>query len=524
MAPSDQISAYEQLERMKQSAGRTGYPSRARIEQINQISRWMDRQNAVGSVPLIDFAFAPDLLARLRAHSLLTIGDLTVRSAAALQSLGFTPGEVGELRFVGLSVHRKLAAAHRPPPARRPLAEADLIMRLGLPISSLGFQNHRVDHFLEAGLLKVQEVIDLTVDQLKKKGVVPIRIRELDDVLRRLGLARGMTIPASTARDLAELRARVDLRRQNRTLRQAWLFRRHNADTGSIPFIDFDLEPSVRTALSEAKIYTVADLERVPRSHVLGWGLDELEIRTFEIILMSLGRKFATSAAADAKPLSQTELWARLRIPVDQLGLGPSAASQLIATGAESVAQLIGFDSERLLELHLSRITVNQFDQVLANLGLARGMVLPADVARQLVPFRAPPPRSAERVRASAPKKPKPAPAQPVVSLPKAPPPEAPHAPTESARVEVAVRPKILQAARALKDHPVEEFGFSTRAQNCFRAEGIVTIRDLVKKSDDKLLRVRSFGQTTLDGVRAELARLGLRLNLRDEDLDRRGR
>jgi len=55
----------------------------------------------------------------------------------------------------------------------------------------------------------------------------------------------------------------------------------------------------------------------------------------------------------------------------------------------------------------------------------------------------------------------------------------------------------------------------SVRAMNCLESENIATVRDLVARSEDQLLEVRNFGETTLNEVRERLADLGLRLGMR---------
>src|SRR5215813_10237579 len=55
------------------------------------------------------------------------------------------------------------------------------------------------------------------------------------------------------------------------------------------------------------------------------------------------------------------------------------------------------------------------------------------------------------------------------------------------------------------------ELNLSVRATNCLESEGINTVRDLVGRTDDQLLQVRNFGDTTLQEVRERLATIGLR-------------
>jgi len=59
------------------------------------------------------------------------------------------------------------------------------------------------------------------------------------------------------------------------------------------------------------------------------------------------------------------------------------------------------------------------------------------------------------------------------------------------------------------------ELNLSVRATNCLESEGITTVRDLVNRSDEELLEVRNFGETTLKEVKAKLAEHGLQLGMK---------
>ena len=59
------------------------------------------------------------------------------------------------------------------------------------------------------------------------------------------------------------------------------------------------------------------------------------------------------------------------------------------------------------------------------------------------------------------------------------------------------------------------ELNLSVRATNCLESEGINTVRDLVGRTEDQLLQVRNFGETTLQEVREQLGAISLRLGMR---------
>ena len=63
----------------------------------------------------------------------------------------------------------------------------------------------------------------------------------------------------------------------------------------------------------------------------------------------------------------------------------------------------------------------------------------------------------------------------------------------------------------------VQELDLSVRANNCLESAKINTVRELVKKTDADLLKVRSFGKTSLREVKRKLADMGLSLGM---DLD----
>ena len=85
---------------------------------------------------------------------------------------------------------------------------------------------------------------------------------------------------------------------------------------------------------------------------------------------------------------------------------------------------------------------------------------------------------------------------------------------------------QVHGTARAVPDGPdpalekklnmsLAELKLSVRAGNCLESENILTVRDLVEKSEDSLMEVRNFGDTTLQEVQEKLTELGLRLGMR---------
>lgn len=71
------------------------------------------------------------------------------------------------------------------------------------------------------------------------------------------------------------------------------------------------------------------------------------------------------------------------------------------------------------------------------------------------------------------------------------------------------------QATEAKLAMSLAELDLSVRATNCLESENITTVRDLVSRTEEQLLEVRNFGETTLMEVREKLSDIGLRLGMR---------
>jgi DNA-directed RNA polymerase subunit alpha len=78
---------------------------------------------------------------------------------------------------------------------------------------------------------------------------------------------------------------------------------------------------------------------------------------------------------------------------------------------------------------------------------------------------------------------------------------------TEGSQVDAELERKLNMS--------LAELELSVRATNCLESEGITTVRDLVNRTDEELLEVRNFGETTLKEVKTKLAERGLYLGMR---------
>lgn len=70
-------------------------------------------------------------------------------------------------------------------------------------------------------------------------------------------------------------------------------------------------------------------------------------------------------------------------------------------------------------------------------------------------------------------------------------------------------------AIEAKLNMSIDDLQLSVRAGNCLVSENIMTVRELVSLSEDHLLEVRNFGETTLVEVQEKLNDLGLHLGMR---------
>ena len=63
---------------------------------------------------------------------------------------------------------------------------------------------------------------------------------------------------------------------------------------------------------------------------------------------------------------------------------------------------------------------------------------------------------------------------------------------------------------------PIQELELSVRASNCLESEKVETVGQLAKMTDADLLKIRSFGKTSLREIKRKLADIGLSLGMTD--------
>ncbi len=88
---------------------------------------------------------------------------------------------------------------------------------------------------------------------------------------------------------------------------------------------------------------------------------------------------------------------------------------------------------------------------------------------------------------------------------------------SEEASKAVTVVDAIETQQEKVYEMTIEELDMSVRSFNCLKRAGIDTVKDLVNKTEEDMIRVRNLGKKSLDEVIAKLAQFGLSLRQEDE-------
>ena len=88
---------------------------------------------------------------------------------------------------------------------------------------------------------------------------------------------------------------------------------------------------------------------------------------------------------------------------------------------------------------------------------------------------------------------------------------------TEAAEdVEIMVD-KTEDTKDKVLDMPIEELDLSVRAYNCLKRAGINTVEELIKKTEEDMMKIRNFGKKSLEEVKSKLDEFGLALRPSDD-------
>ena len=75
---------------------------------------------------------------------------------------------------------------------------------------------------------------------------------------------------------------------------------------------------------------------------------------------------------------------------------------------------------------------------------------------------------------------------------------------------------EVDEELEAKLNTPIQELELSVRASNCLELAKIETVRQLVQMSEAELLKIRSFGKTSLREIKRKLADVGLSLGMKE--------
>jgi len=90
----------------------------------------------------------------------------------------------------------------------------------------------------------------------------------------------------------------------------------------------------------------------------------------------------------------------------------------------------------------------------------------------------------------------------------------------ENLKIEEPTTDEGQEELQRKLDMPINALELSVRAYNCLDGEGIKIVRDLVSRTEAELLKVRNFGKTTLDEIRAKLIEHDLDLGMEAEAVE----
>jgi len=82
------------------------------------------------------------------------------------------------------------------------------------------------------------------------------------------------------------------------------------------------------------------------------------------------------------------------------------------------------------------------------------------------------------------------------------------------AEIEARAESPMAQIEEKL-DKSIEELELSVRSFNCLEAAGIKTIRDLVQKTEQEMLKYRNFGRKSLNEIKGILRDMGLKFSMK---------
>jgi DNA-directed RNA polymerase subunit alpha len=88
----------------------------------------------------------------------------------------------------------------------------------------------------------------------------------------------------------------------------------------------------------------------------------------------------------------------------------------------------------------------------------------------------------------------------------------------EQPEAEEITQEKFPVVRNDVLDRSVEELELSVRSYNCLKNANITTIRELVTKSEQEMLKTKNFGRKSLNEIKEILSAMGLSLGMRFDE------
>ena len=88
----------------------------------------------------------------------------------------------------------------------------------------------------------------------------------------------------------------------------------------------------------------------------------------------------------------------------------------------------------------------------------------------------------------------------------------------EQPEAEEITQEKFPVVRNDVLDRSVEELELSVRSYNCLKNANITTIRELVTKSEQEMLKTKNFGRKSLNEIKEILSAMGLGLGMRFDE------
>ncbi|MEI7885427.1 MAG: DNA-directed RNA polymerase subunit alpha [Clostridia bacterium] len=88
---------------------------------------------------------------------------------------------------------------------------------------------------------------------------------------------------------------------------------------------------------------------------------------------------------------------------------------------------------------------------------------------------------------------------------------------SECENAKVPMTETLKESTNKTEDLTIEELDFSVRSYNCLKRAAINTVGELIKKSDEDMMKVRNLGRKSLEEVIQKLNELGYSLRKSDE-------